>query len=69
MESWLIPAWIIIAPALAIILGSSTKGHSSMGLGDPRVTTRTWPGNAPESAVVRNGDIPTAPLAARTPIA
>lgn len=69
MESWLIPAWIIIAPALAIILGSSTKGHSSMGLGDPRITPRTWLGNAPESLAVRDVDVPAAPLAARTPIA
>jgi hypothetical protein len=38
MESWLIPAWIIIAPALAIIFGSSTKGHSAMGLGDPMLS-------------------------------
>ena len=33
LMSWLTPAWIIVAPAIVIALGASTKGTSSMGQG------------------------------------
>ena len=67
MESWLIPAWIIIAPALAVVFGSGTNGHSAMGAGGTRIGLDPLRTGANAETV---GRIPTsaAPLRGNTPV-